>query len=428
MDILTFIEKSPCSFSAVENLKRCLREQGYSEIAENEPWDLAEGGKYFVTRNGSSLLAFRLPSYGFAGFMIGAAHDESPAYKVKWNSEIKNNGYVQLAVEPYGGMNAQSWLDRPLSVAGRVLFRHQERLVSRVINIDRDLLIIPSVAVHLNRKKQEKESLNPAVDMLPLYGMDGDYVDFLELIAEECNVHPAVIEGFDLFLYNRMKGSRWGKDGAFVSAPRIDDLACVYSALLGFLQADTNLDSVPMLAVFDNEEVGSATKQGACSDFLQNILRRINLATGGTEEDYFRRIAGSFMVSADNGHALHPNHPELSDRNHAPIINGGIVIKHNAAQRYCTDGVSDGMFRILCDEAGVPYQLYCNRPDITGGSTLGNISNTRVSMNSIDVGLAQLAMHSTYETVGAKDLESMYKVLRLFFGKCFCEEHGTYNW
>lgn len=428
MDILTFIEKSPCSFSAVANLKSCLYEQGYTEIAENEAWNLQAGGKYFVSRNESSLLAFRLPCFDFKGFVIGAAHNESPSYKVKWNSQIKTNGYVKLSVEPYGGMNSQSWLDRPLSVAGRVLLKEQEGIVSRIINIERDLLIIPGVAVHLNRKKQEKESLNPAVDMLPLYGMEGDYIDFTELVAEECGAYPDDIQGFDLFLYNRMKGSRWGKNGAFVSAPRIDDLACVYSALIGFLQAKSNLYSVPLLAVFDNEEVGSATKQGACSDFLSNTLQRINSAAGGNNENYFRRLASSFMISADNGHALHPNHPELSDFNHAPIINGGIVIKHNAAQRYCTDGVADGMFRILCNEAAVPYQHYCNRADIAGGSTLGNISNTRVSLNSVDIGLAQLAMHSAYETVGATDLENLCKVFRLFYGKCFCEEHAVYKW
>ena len=236
MDILNFIEKSPCSFLAVDNLKKSLNDLGYEELAENKAWNLRTGHKYYVTRNGSSLLAFRLPSADFRGFVIGAAHDESPSYKVKWNSEMTSGGYVQLSVEPYGGMNSAAWLDRPLSVAGRVFVRENGGLVCKTVNIDRDLLLIPSVAVHLTRKKQGEAALNPAVDMQPLYGTVDNCDELRVLLAEACGTTAENIQSFDLFLYNRMQGSRWGKDGCFISAPRIDDLACVYALLEGFVR------------------------------------------------------------------------------------------------------------------------------------------------------------------------------------------------
>lgn len=427
MSILDFIRQSPCNFLAVQTLTEILREQGYQQLCEGDRWGLQAGGKYFVTRNQSSLLAFRTPSADFKGYMIAAAHDESPSYKVKWNAEIAENSYIKLSVEPYGGMNAVSWLDRPLSVAGRVLVEEKGCLVSRLINIDRDLLLIPGVAVHLNRGK-ECSKPNPAVDMLPLYAAGADHEDFLALVAAECGAEATAVKSFDLFLYNRMAGRLWGREDSLLSAPRLDDLACVYAALAGFLQAEENTKAVPMLAIFDNEEVGSGTKQGVCSTFLADTLERINYELGGNRLSYFRRVAGSFLVSADNGHALHPNHPELADKNHAPVLNGGIIIKHNAAQKYCTDAVSDGMFRLLCREAGVKYQLYCNRADIPGGSTLGNLSNSQVSLNSVDIGLPQLAMHSAYETVGTEDLQALAQALRVFFGKSFHEQDGCYHW
>ncbi len=428
MDLLTYIDKSPCSFYAVDNICSILTDKGYRRLREGESWDLQVGGKYFVTRNGSSLLAFRIPSRSFQSFMIGGAHSESPSYKVKINAETCRNDYVQLAVEPYGGMIAESWLDRPLSVAGRLLVRSENKVVSKLVNVEKDLLVIPNVAIHLTRNKnKEGKGLNPAVDMQPLYGVGGYGVDFFGEIAKAAGVGKADILSFDLFLYNRMPASRWGIDGSFLSAPRIDDLVCVYACLTGFTEAKDNEKSVPVLAVFDNEEVGSCTKQGACSTFLADTLKRINGAFG-KDAEYCRRIANSFLVSADNGHALHPNHPELADKNHAPVLNGGIIIKHNAAQHYCTDGVSDALFRLLCHEAEVPCQTYYNRADIRGGSTLGNLSNSQVSLNGVDIGLAQLAMHSAYENVGTKDIERLCKVMALFFGKSFTEGCGEYSW
>ena len=428
MDLLTYIDKSPCSFYAVENICKILESKGYHRLQECESWNLQVGGKYFVTRNGSSLLAFRIPSADFRGFMIGAAHSESPSYKIKSNAEIWHNDYVQLAVEPYGGMIAESWLDRPLSAAGRLLVHSENKVISKLVNVEKDMLIIPNVAIHLTRSKgKDSKPLNPAVDMQPLYGLSSYGVDFLEEIAKAANVSKADILSFDLFLYNRMPASRWGSDGSFLSAPRIDDLVCVYACLTGFAEAENNMNSVPVLAVFDNEEVGSCTKQGACSTFLADTLKRINGAFG-SDFEYCQRIADSFLVSADNGHALHPNHPEISDKNHAPVLNQGIIIKHNAAQHYCTDAVSDALFRLLCCEAEVPCQTYYNRADIRGGATLGNLSNSQVSLNGIDIGLAQLAMHSAYETVGAKDIEYLCKLMAVFFGKSFSEHNGEYSW
>lgn len=426
MDLLTYLEKSPCSFWAVENLRALLLEQEYEPLAESAHWHLRVGGKYVVTRNDSSLLAFRVPSKDFSGFMLGAAHDESPSYKVKREAELWGKEYVQVAVEPYGSMIPESWLDTPLSVAGRLLVREENGLAARLVNVDKDLLLIPRVAIHLQNKTKESKPLNPAVDMQPLYRTAAYGVDFLAEVADAAGVGKQEILSFDLFLYNRAAGVLWGQEGCFLSAPRVDDLVGVYAAFTGFCRARENPASVPVLAVFDNEEVGSGTKQGACSTFLADTLRRISAAFGGEGETHLRRLANSFLLSVDNGHALHPNHPELADKNHAPVLNGGVIIKQNAAQHYCTDGVSDAVVRLLCQEGDIPYQYYYNRADLRGGQTLGNLSNTQVSVNGADVGLAQLAMHSAFETVGARDVERLCKLLTIFYGKAFREENGSF--
>lgn len=417
--LISFLDKSPTAFHAVSSIKKKLVASGYFELVESEKWELTEGGKYFVTRNDSSIIAFRVPSFNFIGFMIGAAHSDSPAFKVKENPEIIENGYVKLNVEGYGGMLLAPWLDRPLSVAGRIIVKNGNKLEVRLVNVDRDLLLIPNVAIHMNRDANKGQTWNAQVDMLPVLGSaDEAKGSFMRIIAESAGVSDSDIISHDLFLYVQDKGKVWGGSEEYISAPHLDDLQCVYGCLEGFLGAN-NSSSVPVLAVFDNEETGSLTKQGADSTFLEDVLKRISLSCSKDEEGYYRAVSSSFMVSADNAHALHPNHPEKADPVNRPAINKGIVIKFNAAQHYTTDAVSCAVYRDLCESNDIPVQVFTNRSDSRGGSTLGNVSNAHVSLNTVDIGLAQLAMHSCYETAGAKDTKHLIDAMTIFYSKTF---------
>ena len=325
-----------------------------------------------------------------------------------------NGAYVKLNVERYGGMILSTWFDRPLSVAGRMIVRKNGKILKKLVNIDRDLVMIPSLAIHMNRDINGGYHYNVQKDMLPLYSGSGEKGNFMRMMAEEAEVRPEDILGHDLFLYNRMPGTIWGSRNEFVSSPRLDDLQCAFASLEGFLQADKK-KNIAVHCVLDNEEVGSTTKQGAASTFLKDVLFRINLALGGDQESYLMALAESFMISADNAHALHPNYTDKADPVNRPVMNGGIVIKYNANQKYCTDGISTAIFKELCREADVPYQTFVNRSDIAGGSTLGNISNTQAAMNTVDIGLPQLAMHSAYETAGVKDTESLIRAAKVFY-------------
>ena len=422
--LISFLDESPTAFHAVASIKKKLVANGYSELAESEKWELTEGGKYFVTRNDSSIIAFRVPSFNFAGFMISAAHSDSPAFKVKENPEIVENGYVKLNVEGYGGMLMAPWLDRPLSVAGRVIVKSGNRYEVKLVNVDRDLLIIPNVAIHMNHDANKNQTWNAQVDMLPILGSaDETKGTFMRIVAEAAEVNEDEIISHDLFVYARDKGKIWGGSDEYISAPHLDDLQCVYGCLEGFLGAN-NSSSVPVLAVFDNEETGSLTKQGADSTLLEDVLKRISLSCSKDEEGYYRAVSSSFMVSADNAHALHPNHPEKADPVNRPAINKGIVIKFNAAQHYTTDAVSCAVYRDLCESNDIPVQVFTNRSDSRGGSTLGNVSNAHVSLNTVDIGLAQLAMHSCYETAGAKDTKHLINAMTIFYSKTFRVDTG----
>ena len=418
-ELMSFLDKSPTDFHAISSIKKKLVASGYSELAESEKWELTEGGKYFVTRNDSSIIAFRVPRFNFTGFMISAAHSDSPAFKVKENPEIVENGYVKLNVEGYGGMLMAPWLDRPLSVAGRIIVKNGNKYEVRLVNVDRDLLLIPNVAIHMNRDANKNQPWNAQVDMLPILGSaDETKGAFMRIVAEVAEVNEDEIISHDLFIYARDKGKVWGGSDEYISAPNLDDLQCVYGCLEGFLGAN-NSSSVPVLAVFDNEETGSLTKQGADSTLLEDVLKRISLSCSKDEEGYYRAVSSSFMVSADNAHALHPNHPEKADPVNRPAINKGIVIKFNAAQHYTTDAVSCAVYRDLCESNDIPVQVFTNRSDSRGGSTLGNVSNAHVSLNTVDIGLAQLAMHSCYETAGAKDTKHLIDAMTIFYSKTF---------
>ena len=422
--LLQFIAAAPTAFHAVSQVSKHLEADGYTKLRSDAPWVLAAGGKYYLTCNDSSLIAFRVPACAPQGFMLSATHSDSPTFKLKPAPQRTAAPYAQLSTERYGGMLLQSWLDRPLSVAGRVLVEENGRVVSRLIAPDDFSVLIPSVAVHLDRTANDGKKLNPAVDLLPLYGM-ADGTTFTAQLAKWANTTEENILGHDLYLVCQDSGALWGANKAFISAPRLDDLACVFGCLQGFLQAEEN-SAVNVLCVFDNEETGSETKQGAGSTLLRDTLRRI---ANGLDCDYEALLARSFMVSADNAHALHPNHPELSDRDNCPVLNGGIVIKYNANQRYTTDAVSAALLRMLCRKADVPVQTFANRSDMAGGSTLGSIANTHLPVRTVDIGLPQLAMHSAFETMGSADLKSLIKAMTAFYSTALdIADDGALYW
>ena len=412
--LLKFIQKSPTAFQAVEEMSQRLQKEGFKELKEEKHWDLKAGGNYFVTRNHSAVIAFSIPKKPAWKFHIMASHSDSPALKIKENPEMEvEKAYIKLNVERYGGMLLAPWFDRPLSVAGRLVRKNGE-IQEKLVAVDKDLLVIPNLAIHMNREVNDGYKYNVQKDMLPLYSDYDGKGSFMKLMAAEADVAEEDILGHDLFLYDRTPGTVWGANEEFISAPRLDDIQCAFASLEGFLRGERK-ESIAVHCVLDNEEVGSTTKQGAASTFLKDTLMRINMGLGRTQEEYLMTLADSFMVSADNAHALHPNHTDKTDPVNRPVLNGGIVIKYNANQKYCTDGVSAAIFKDICDRAEVPYQTFVNRSDMAGGSTLGNISNTQVPMKTVDIGLAQLAMHSVYETTGAKDTESLAKAAAVLF-------------
>lgn len=422
-ELLNFLNASPTAFHAVAYIRSLLKKNGYEELSEGNSWKLKENAKYFVVRNESAVIAFRTVKKDFKGFMIGASHSDSPAFKVKENPEIVANGYVKLNVEGYGGMLMSPWLDRPLSVAGRVIVQQGTSFVTKLVNIDRDFCMIPSLAIHMDRDANKDHTWNAQTDMLPIVGDASSKGKFMKEVAKAAGVKEKEIIGHDLFLYVREQGTSWGVNQEYISAPHLDDLQCGFGDLQGFLQASKSA-SIPMLVIFDNEEVGSSTKQGADSTFLEDVMHRITSCFG---KEFTQAAASSFMVSADNAHAIHPNHPEKADPVNQPHMNEGIVLKFNANQHYTTDGISAAIFRSLCSSVDVPLQVFTNRSDARGGSTLGNISNTHVSLNTVDIGLPQLAMHSCYETCGAKDTAYLITAMKEFFSKSFQEEgQGTY--
>ena len=422
-EMLDFIEASPSCFHAVANVALMLKEQGFRELKEAEDWDLTQGEKFYVVRNDSSLIAFRLPSQterreAPTGFHIIAAHSDSPSFKLKESPEIAvEQHYVKLNTEKYGGMILSTWMDRCLSVAGRVAVSTPQGIVTRLVNIDSDLLVIPNLAIHMNRDMNKGVEYNPQVDMLPLYAdcSQGEKEKLLlDRVAGELGVDQKDIRGLDMFLYVREKGRILGEKGEFVLSPRLDDLQCVFSAAKAFCGSEPGR-YINVCAVFDNEEVGSSTRQGADSTFLEDVLWRITEGLHMSQGDFLRMAAGSFLISADNAHGVHPNHPEKADPTNRPYLNGGIVIKYHGSQKYTTDGLSGAKLKEFCERADVPWQTYTNRSDVAGGSTLGNISTAHVSVESADIGLPQLAMHSAVETAGVKDTKYAVDLFKTFY-------------
>lgn len=414
-ELFNFIDGSPTCFHAMANLEKMLEDEGFVRLDEKDIWEIENEGKYYVNRNGSSIIAFVMPAQKPAGFHMVAAHSDSPCFKLKEAPEIVvDDVYLKLNVEKYGGMILSTWLDRPLSIAGRVIIKSNNSLESRPVNLDRDAAIIPNLAIHMNRDMNKGIEYNPQVDMLPLIGEAGSKKEFLELIAKEAAVSAEDILGSDLFLYNRDKCRLIGIDDAFIAGPRLDDLECAFAGMTALVNEKPE-NYINICAIFDNEEVGSRTRQGADSTFLKDVLVRICTKLGMDEEGYRRMLADSFLISADNAHALHPNHQEKADLTNKPVLNGGIVIKYHGSQRYATDAYSAAYMKDICKRAGVPYQSYANRSDIAGGSTLGNILVSQVSVDMVDIGLPQLAMHSAMETAGVKDVDYLIDAFRTFY-------------
>lgn len=412
-DLMNFLDSSVTMFHAINECEKVLKDSGYIYLPENEKWNI-RAGKYYTKRNSSSLIAFDIAN-GDYHFQISAAHSDSPTFKLKDRPIIESNGYLKLNVEAYGGMIDATWLDKPLTLAGRVMVDTGCGIETRLLYIDKDLLIIPNVPIHFNREINKGFAFNNQVDMLPVFSAGNlSEADFDKMLAKELGVKPEAILAKDLYLVNRQKATVIGYDNELISSGRLDDLECVYTSLLGFIEANNN-NHINVFAVFDNEEVGSVTKQGAMSTFLVSTLNRINKALGKSDEDYYRAIAKSMLISCDNAHAIHPNHPELFDVKNRPVLNKGIAIKESANQKYTTDAFSRAVLKKILAKNNIPYQTFANRSDIIGGSTLGNLSNTAVSMNAVDIGLPQLAMHSAYETAGAKDVEYAIEALRAFF-------------
>ena len=418
--LMQYLDSAHSVFHAVEGLRTILEENGYTRLQESGDWELVPGGKYYLARGGASIMAFRIPQAAPKGFVMSASHADRPTFQVKENGELTGR-YTRLAVERYGGMLLHTWLDRPLSIAGRVLVETPTGVQTKLVDIDRDLLLIPNVAIHMNRKANEGYAWNPAVDLLPLMG-GAEAKGKLHTLLEEAA--GGKILGHDLYLYIRQKASVWGLSEEFLSSAALDDLECAYCCTRGFLNADISA-SVPVLCVFDSEEVGSSSLQGAASDLLESLLQRICAKLGW---DMAKMLANSFMVSADNAHAVHPNHPEYADATNAPVVNGGVVLKFNANQRYCTSGISGAIFRKTCQKAGVPVQSYYNRADLPGGSTLGNISLCHVSVPTVDIGLPQLAMHSCFESAGVKDAGYLMDAMAAYYGQTLvCPADGCYE-
>lgn len=421
--LLNFMDDSVCNFCAVVKIKNMLNEAGFKEINLADAWTLKKGGKYYTTKNDTAVFAFvlgeKLPME--TGFRIIAAHSDSPCFRIKPNAEMKcENGIVKLNTEVYGGPILYTWFDRPLSVAGRVVLKGDDVLhpVTKIIKIDRPILLIPHLAIHFNRAVNEGNHLSKQKDMLPILGIFNEEVErgniLLNAVAQELGVTIEDILDFDLLLYDVQKANLVGMHEEFVSSGRLDDLSMAHAALMAITEG-TDTKATHVMAIFDNEETGSGTKQGAASPVLKYILERINNSYEGNNDDFHRAIAKSFMISADNAHAFHPNYAEKYDPTNHPAIGGGPVIKINANCKYMSDAHSAAIFRSLCESAGSPYQYFVNHSDVAGGSTLGNILTSQIDIEGVDVGNALWAMHSARETASVADHCNMIKVMKYFF-------------
>lgn len=421
-DLLQYLNESPTAYHAVENAVALLREQGFQELKETESWSLLKGGKYFVVKNGSALIAFTVGKGDLAkeGFRIIGAHTDSPCLKIKPGAcSVTPDGYVKVNVEIYGGAILNTWFDRPLAMAGRLIVKENGVLREKLIQIDKPVFLIPNLCIHFHRDVNEKAAYNKQTDLLPLLCMKEEGVEkeeyLFQLIREETGTEKADIADYELFLYEYQKGIFTGKNQEFISASRIDDLSMVYAGLTALTQVKTGA-ACQMLAAFDNEEVGSTTAQGANSGLLRELLNRICKNLGLTDEEYFQAIANSTSVSADLAHAVHPNYSDKHDAETRPVLGEGPVIKYSASQRYATTAMSAAYFMEACERAGVPCQKFVNRNDIAGGSTIGPALSGLTTIPTVDMGAPILAMHSIRELGAVADMVSTKLAFRAYYG------------
>lgn len=422
-NLIDFIYDSPTAFHAVNTSKSLLDENGFEELSLSQNWNLKENGKYYITKNLSAIIAFTINSKNIEkeGFRIIGSHSDSPTFRVKPKAELSvENTYLKLNTECYGGPILNTWLDRPLGIAGRVVLKGDSILNPQVklVSMDKPVCIIPNIAIHMNRTVNEGYVYNKQKDMLPLVGLLNDSLEkdnfLLNQIAEKLNVDKDQIIDFDLFLYEFEKGSLIGPNEEFISAGRLDNLSMAHASLHALIDTKGKC-GVNVVAVFDNEEVGSSTKQGADSNMLLNLLERICISLGKNREEFFTSIYSSFMISADLAHALHPNMVEKHDPTNRPVMGKGPVIKINANQAYTSDAHSISIYKAICKESNVEYQEFVNRSDERGGSTIGPISSTHIDIPSVDVGSPILAMHSIRELGNVEDHFNIYKTFSKFY-------------
>ena len=422
-DLISFINESPNAFFAIDNAKKELLKAGYIELNESSPNKIKKGDKIFFIRNETTLVALNIGKKANHSFNAIASHVDSPSFKIKPESDSKTDIYNRINLAPYGGMLASTWLDRPLSIAGRVLLDKGDSIESTLINLKDLTVLIPNLCIHFNREANNGYAYNMAIDLQAFISQEKEGEPLKDLLAKRLKVSKEEIINFDLFVYNKEEGINWGIDKEYISSPRLDDLECVFASLKAFKEND-NDKSINVLYLADNEEVGSSSRQGADSDFLKSILTRTCRDLGF---DYEQSIASSFLISADNAHAVHPNKANITDADNKAYMNKGIAIKFNAAQTYTSDALSSAIFQKICKRANAPYQFFTNRSDIRGGSTLGNILLNHISFNSVDVGLPQLAMHSSFETSGSKDLIYAIKAFGEFYSSSIVIDGDKYK-
>ena len=425
--LFNFLNQAYSPFHNIAAIKERLLKEGFVELKENEEFNINRGGKYFVVRNLTALLAFKIGKdvNENSHFQMVASHSDSPVLKIKEHIFTETGGLQKLITEPYGGLIHSCWLDKPLGIGGRIVVQKDNVLESRLINFDEKNVIIPNMAIHMNREINNGYKYNPQIDFCPIIGTACNE----NLLEKEINASLKKDESlisYDLYLYNKEKAMTLGLENELVGAPKLDDLACAYASLEAFIEGD-NDNNISLYALFDNEEVGSTSINGANSNFLDSVTKRIYLSLFNDSDKYFAALASSTLVSADNAHGVHPNHPEVSENNSPVFLNGGVVIKHNANMHYCSDALSTAMLKRIASENELNIQEYFNRSDIRGGGTLGNISISHVSVLSVDIGLAQLAMHSNYETMGLKDYFDMVKLLASYYSKDIKVENGNIN-
>ncbi|MDE6715390.1 MAG: M18 family aminopeptidase [Muribaculaceae bacterium] len=422
----TFLNESPCNFIATETIAQHLEKAGYKKLSQKDDWKAKPGDKIYFTKNDSSIYAVKVGKANIAenGFRIITAHSDSPCFRIKPNPEITTEGgIVKLNTEVYGGPILYTWFDRPLSVAGRVLLRGESALapVTKLVNIKRPILIIPHLPIHFNRAVNEGNPLSKQKDMLPILGIVTEEAErnnmLINVICDELQVEKNEIIDFDLLLYPTEGATLVGAHSEFICSARIDDLSMAHAAMTALIESEDDNQATLVMGIFDNEETGSGTKQGAASPVLANILRRIVLSQNGNESDFIQATANSFMISADNGHAFHPNYGEKFDPTNHPVQGGGPIIKINANCKYMTDAKSAAVFAEICRRANVPVQYFVNHSDVAGGSTLGNIFTGQMEIEGVDVGNPIWAMHSCCETGTVIDQYYMIKAFTTFYNE-----------